>query len=168
MKIKVSAGKKTLRLGKKDYACAIGLNGYIDEKDGREGDGKTPLGDYSLRYGFYRQDRIDLPATTLNMYATREDDGWCDAPKDPAYNRPVRLPYPGSAEKLYRESHVYDVILVLGHNDDPPAPDLGSAIFLHIARDGYRPTQGCVAVSTEDMLEILPKLKPGTSIRITT
>ena len=166
MKIKISAGKKTLRLGKKSYDCAIGLNGFIDEKDGREGDGKTPLGKYRLRYGLYRADRVELAETHIPMRPIREDDGWCDTPDDPAYNRPVRLPYPARAEVLYRESHVYDVILVLGHNDDPPVPEMGSAIFLHIARQNYKPTQGCVALNREDILKILPKLKPGMKVKI--
>jgi len=100
------------------------------------------------------------------MLETREDDGWCDAPEDPSYNRQVKLPYSANAENLYRDSHVYDVVLVLGHNDDPPIADLGSAIFLHIAREGYKPTQGCVAINEEDMLKLLPKLKPGTIVEI--
>lgn len=101
------------------------------------------------------------------MLETRDDDGWCDAPSDPAYNRPVRLPYTASAEKLYRDSHVYDVVLVLGHNDDPPIADMGSAIFLHIAREKYKPTQGCVAISEDDMMKLLPKLNPGVLVEIT-
>jgi L,D-peptidoglycan transpeptidase YkuD (ErfK/YbiS/YcfS/YnhG family) len=100
------------------------------------------------------------------FHALREDDGWCDAPDDPAYNRPVRLPYPASAENLFRDSHVYDVILVLGYNDSPPESGLGSAIFLHVAREGYKPTEGCVAISAEHMLELLPKLKPGCVVDI--
>lgn len=167
MKIKVNCSKKRLSIGRKSYVCAIGLNGFIPEEDGREGDGKTPLGTYPLRYGCYRSDRIELPKTDLVLHKTRPEDGWCDASDDPAYNRPIRLPYPASAEKLYRDSHVYDVVLVLGHNDNPPIADMGSAIFLHIAREGYKPTQGCVALSKEDMLDILPKLKPGMDVQIT-
>ena len=148
------------------FKCAIGKNGYIPEADGREGDGKTPLGAYPIRYGFFRADRIEIPKTDLIMLETRADDGWCDAPDDPAYNRAVRLPYPASTENLYRDSQVYDVLLVLGHNDSPPVADMGSAIFLHIAREGYKPTQGCVAISEIDMLRILPRLKPGTIVEI--
>lgn len=166
MKINVNCSKKSLSIGGNSFPCAIGVNGFTPEPDGREGDGKTPLGSYPLRYGLYRADRIDVPDTNLEMHETREDDGWCDASDDPAYNRPVRLPYPASAEKLYRESHVYDVVLVLGHNDNPPVPDMGSAIFIHIARDGYKPTRGCVAIARGHMLDILPMLKPGMVIEI--
>lgn len=166
MKIKVNCSKKRLSIGRQSFACATGVSGFIPERDGREGDGKTPLGTYTIRYGFYRADRIELPKTEIVMRPTRKDDGWCDAPDDPAYNRPVRLPYAASAEELYRDSHVYDVVFVLGHNDSPPVPDMGSAIFLHIAREGYQPTRGCVAISEQDMLEILPILKSGTEFQI--
>ena len=71
-----------------------------------------------------------------------QDDGWCDAPDDPAYNPPVRLPYPVSAERLWRDDRVYDLIVVLGYNDDPVVPGAGSAIFLHLARPDYAPTPG--------------------------
>lgn len=166
MKIKVNCSKKSLRFGRRTITCAIGVNGFISEADGREGDGKTPLGTYPLRYGFFRADRIELPDTELQMHALGEGDGWCDALDDPAYNRPVRIPYTASVEQLHRKSHVYDVVLVLGHNDDPPVPDMGSAIFLHVAREGYKPTQGCVAISKAHMLEFLPKLKRGMLVQI--
>ncbi len=99
-----------------------------------------------------------MPETPLLMHPMQADDGWCDAPDDAAYNRPVKTPYPASYEVLFRDSHVYDVIVVLGHNDSPPVAGLGSAIFLHIARDSYQPTQGCVAIARADMLSLLPHL----------
>ena len=133
---------------------------------GREGDGKTPLGEYPIRYGFYRSDRVELPNSELFFHPLSNTDGWCDAPDDPAYNRPVKLPYPASTENLFRESRVYDIIVVLGHNDSPPLPDLGSAIFLHVAREGYKPTEGCVAVSLEDMLSLLPSLMSKSCVEI--
>lgn len=166
MKINVDCSKKSLSIGGKSYPCAIGVNGFIPENQGREGDGKTPLGTYPLRYGLYRADRIELPRTELEMHEIRQNDGWCDAPDDPAYNRLVRLPYPASAENLYRGGPVYDVVIVLGHNDEPPVAGMGSAIFLHIAREGYLPTQGCVAISREHMLELLPDLKSGMDVKL--
>ncbi len=167
MKIIVDTTKSKLKLGHKVYDCALGKNGTVAFENGKEGDGKTPLGIYQLRYGFYRADRVELPETTLQMHAMSKTDGWCDAPGDLAYNRPVRLPYPASTEKLYRDSHVYDIIIVLGHNDSPPTPGLGSAIFLHVARENYGPTQGCVAVTQEDMLALLPNLSNKSLIEIT-
>ncbi|MBL4870980.1 MAG: L,D-transpeptidase family protein [Robiginitomaculum sp.] len=166
MNIVVETSKSTLSIGSKVYACAIGKKGTIPFEQGREGDGKTPLGMYPLRYGLYRNDRISLPACPLEFHIIGENDGWCDAAIDPAYNRPVHLPYPASAEKLYKDSHVYDIIIVLGHNDNPPIADLGSAIFLHIARPNYAPTEGCIAISQTDMLSLLPKLTRDTCIDI--
>ncbi|HEX7760428.1 MAG TPA: L,D-transpeptidase family protein, partial [Caulobacteraceae bacterium] len=93
-------------------------------------------------------------------------DGWCDAPADPAYNRPVTLPYPASAEHLWREDHVYDLIVVLGHNDDPPVAGMGSAIFLHLARPDYAPTEGCVALSRPDLERVLAMARPGDALTI--
>lgn len=166
MKIIVDTSKRVLRLGDQEFPCAIGKNGVIPECDGREGDGKTPLGTYKIRYGMYRIDRIALPDTALQFWQIRRDDGWCDEPQDPAYNRPTRLPYPGSAEKLWRDSNVYDIIIVLSHNDSPPIPNMGSAVFLHVAREGYAPTEGCVAISQRDMLQLVQKISAENRIEI--
>jgi L,D-peptidoglycan transpeptidase YkuD (ErfK/YbiS/YcfS/YnhG family) len=95
-----------------------------------------------------------------------EDDGWCDAPDDPAYNQPVRLPYPASAERLWCDDRVYDLIVVLGYNDDPVVPGAGSAIFLHLARPDYAPTQGCIALAATDLLHLLSLARPGDALRV--
>ena len=166
MKIQVDTSKKILRVGALGYPCAIGKNGVIPQEDGREGDGKTPLGTYQVRYGLYRTDRITLPPTELTFWHIHRDDGWCDAPNDPAYNRPVSLPHPSSAEVLWRDSHVYDIVIVLGHNDSPPVPNMGSAVFLHIAREGYASTLGCVAISQENMLTLISVLDKNSSVEI--
>ena len=166
VKIIVDTSKSKLKAGHNYFDCALGKNGMTPFDKGREGDGKTPLGTYTLRYGLYRKDRIKLPKTDFPFHEILQNDGWCDAPNDPAYNRPVRLPYNASAEKLWKDSHVYDVVIVLGHNDNPPVPNLGSAIFLHIARENYPPTQGCVAISKEDMLDLLPSLTKECLIEI--
>jgi L,D-peptidoglycan transpeptidase YkuD (ErfK/YbiS/YcfS/YnhG family) len=131
-----------------------------------EGDGVTPLGVFSLRRVFYRADRIAKPESILPVRAIAKDDGWCDAPEDVNYNRLVTLPYPAGAENLWREDHVYDLIAVIGFNDDPVVPDKGSAIFLHLARPDYLATAGCVALAEADLRAALEQLKPGDKIRI--
>tara|TARA_R110002096_G_scaffold42970_2_gene115955 strand:+ start:5334 stop:5843 length:510 start_codon:yes stop_codon:yes gene_type:complete len=141
--------------------AALGKGGVKPEADKVEGDGATPLGRYAIRRVLYRADRGVRPECALPVRALRGDDGWCDAPDDPAYNRPVRLPYPASCETLMREDVLYDVIVVLGHNDDPPVAGHGSAIFLHCAKPGYPPTQGCVALETSDLLRVLARVQPG-------
>lgn len=147
--------------------CALGKAGVIAAADKREGDGKSPVGVWPLREVRYRPDVYPSgPVTALPVCATAPDDGWCDAPGDPAYNRPVKLPYPASAERMWRDDFVYDLVLVLGHNEDPPVPGLGSAIFLHLARDGYPGTEGCVALARKDVEALLAAARPGDAVEI--
>lgn len=134
----------------------IGRSGLMAAAQKREGDGATPIGIWPLRRVWWRQDRLGRsPVTALPLRVIAREDGWCDAPDDPAYNRPVRLPYGASAENLWREDGLYDVVVELGHNDDPPVPGLGSAIFLHVALPDRPHTQGCVALALTDLLDLL-------------
>jgi len=147
--------------------AALGRAGVIAAADKREGDNRSPAGTWPIRHVLYRPDVYpDGPATALEIRPMAADDGWCDAPGDPAYNRPVELPYPASAERLWRDDRVYDLVVVLGHNDDPPVPGLGSAIFLHLARDGYPGTEGCVALAREDVEALLAAARPGDAVEI--
>ena len=164
--IVINTSTERLKLGELDLPCRIGRSGSVDFRQGREGDAKTPLGDYRLRFGLYRADRLPSPRCDLTFRALREDDGWCDAPKDPAYNRFIRLPYPASHEKLWRDDGAYDVILVISHNDNPPKPNLGSAVFIHVAQPDDRKTLGCIALAPEEMVRFLPCLKMGMQVRI--
>ncbi len=142
--------------------CAIGKNGIIAAADKREGDGKTPLGIYPLRRVYYRADRILAPRTILPVIALEPDMGWCDASADAQYNKFIRHPYPASAEHLWREDGLYDIIVTLGHNDDPVVPNMGSAIFLHCCKynesGALKPTLGCVAVARSALSEILAEV----------
>lgn len=146
--------------------CALGRSGIAQVK--REGDGASPRGVFRLRGGAYRPDRLrSRPATRLPLRAARPDDGWCDDPRDRRYNRPVRLPLPGtSAETLWREDGLYDLVIDLDCNRGPIRPGRGSAIFLHVARPGYRPTEGCVALGRADLVRLLRRLGPRTRLRI--
>ena len=146
--------------------CAIGRSGMVDAASKVEGDGASPVGLWPIRRFVWRADRLPMPPTLLPLTATNPADGWCDAATDPLYNRPVTLPYPASAETLWREDSVYDLVGILGHNDDPPRPGKGSAIFLHLAREGFTPTEGCIALSLDDMLEVMRLAGPGSAISI--
>ena len=150
--------------GARAWRCAVGPAGVTADK--HEGDGATPVGRFPLRRVLYRPDRVALPDTVLPVVPLSPEDGWCDDPADAAYNGPVRLPYGASHERLWRDDGIYDVIVVLGHNDDPPVPGQGSAIFLHVARDDYAPTQGCVALALPDLLTVLREAGAGSHIRI--
>jgi L,D-peptidoglycan transpeptidase YkuD (ErfK/YbiS/YcfS/YnhG family) len=156
----------TLKLGERRVRCALGPAGVVPAAEKREGDGATPAGVWPMLRVLYRPDRGGAPKTALPVSAIDPSDGWCDDPKDAAYNRPVTLPYPASCESMWREDELYDVVVILAHNDDPPAPGLGSAIFLHCAKPGYPPTQGCVALEKSDLLELLSQAAPGDAIEV--
>ena len=155
-----------LQLGEREVQCALGRGGVITAADKREGDGATPLGAWRLRRVLYRADWVGAPVTSLPCAAIARDDGWCDAPYDRAYNRQVKLPYPASHERMWREDRLYDLVCVLGHNDDPPIPSLGSAIFLHIARPDYAPTEGCIALARADLQGLLAMAGAGDLLRV--
>lgn len=142
--------------------AVLGRSGVVAEK--REGDGGTPAGRHPLRRVFYRPDRRAPPITGLPVAALAPDDGWCDDPADPAYNRPVKLPFAASHEMLWRDDPLYDLILVVGHNDAPPRPGLGSAIFVHLQRPDRGPTAGCVALEAGDLDRLLALLGPDSEL----
>jgi L,D-peptidoglycan transpeptidase YkuD (ErfK/YbiS/YcfS/YnhG family) len=151
---------------KTEWRCALGRGGVAPTGTKREGDGATPAGLWPLRRLLYRPDRLSAPKSRLPVATLKPNDGWCDAPGDPAYNQPVILPYPASAEHLWRDDGLYDVIVVLGYNDAPVVPGRGSAIFLHIARPDYSPTEGCVALAQSDLLAILETATTWDALRI--
>lgn len=148
----------------KTYRCAIGKNGFSADK--KEGDGCTPLGAYSLRECWYRADKIAKPDTKLPLKIIHEDDGWCDDPKHPDYNKHVKLPFSASHEKMCREDDRYDMVIPLGYNDAVIVPGKGSAIFMHVAKPDVSGTEGCVALKAADLLEILRHFDGDTVIEI--
>lgn len=153
-----------LDLGFTRLPCVIGRSGRRAMK--REGDGASPRGTFGLHYVYFRPDRGRRPDTCLPVIPLTPADGWCDAPGDRNYNRPVQHPYPQSAERLWRDDHLYDVIGVLDYNIHPRCQGQGSAIFLHIAHPKGRPTEGCIGVSMHDMKRLLRWLSPKTKIHI--
>jgi L,D-peptidoglycan transpeptidase YkuD (ErfK/YbiS/YcfS/YnhG family) len=141
--------------------CALGRGGVRADK--REGDGATPAGKWRMRALLFRPDRIPrAPLTGLPLRGLRPEDGWCDDAADPLYNKPVKLPFRARAERLWREDGVYDLIVVLGFNDDLVVAGNGSAIFLHVARPDFSSTEGCVAVSREDLLAVVAGAGTGS------
>lgn len=152
-----------LSAGGRSFACALGRGGMSSRK--REGDGATPIAAMRLMDGYFRADRIKRPACALVLNPLGPRDGWCDAPGDANYNRPVRLPYPAGHETMLRDDRLYDVCLVLDWNLRQRRRNAGSAIFLHIARPGFSPTEGCIAVAPETMRWLLPRIGPRTVVR---
>ncbi|MCF3946117.1 L,D-transpeptidase family protein [Acidiphilium sp. AL] len=147
------AGDGFLRLGGRQWRVSIGERGIVARKE--EGDCGTPCGVLPLRRVLFRADRLAAPRCAVPIEPIARDDGWCDDPAHPDYNRMIRLPHPAHHEELWRADGLYDVIGVLGWNDAPPIRGAGSAIFLHVARADYAPTAGCVALALPDLLEAL-------------
>jgi len=149
-------------VGDHEYRCSFGKNGITADK--REGDGKTPIGKFSLREILIRPDKVvknNLKYVSLPIQIIKENDGWCDEPKDRNYNTQVDLDnfdHSISHEKLYRDDGLYNIVIVVGYNDAPVVPGKGSAIFIHVSRPEYTGTAGCIGFSESDLLKILAKL----------
>lgn len=146
--------------------AAVGRSGVRADKC--EGDGATPAGTFPLLFILYRADRVAPPASHLPVRAVSPSDAWVDDPADANYNRLVTLPYPASAEPMWRDDELYDALVVIGYNTDPVIAGAGSAIFLHIATPDFALTAGCIAVAKEVLLGVLPELGPGSTITIGT
>ncbi len=142
-----------LEIGSERIAAVAGPRGIVAHKE--EGDGGTPAGIFPIRRVFYRADRLAPPSCLVPREPIAPDDGWCDAPGDPLYNRKVQLPHGASAERLWREDAVYDLVAVLGYNDAPVRRGAGSAIFLHPIPAGGGPTHGCLAIARDDLRRLL-------------
>lgn len=153
-----------LAFGPMVLPCALGIGGRRVAK--REGDGATPVGRLALLMLLYRGDRVLRPSTGLPSRTIARADGWCDASGDRNYNRLVRHPYPASAEALWREDTLYDMVVVLDHNRCPRRRGGGSAIFMHVARAGYLPTAGCIALSAGDLRKVLARVSAATPIAV--
>jgi L,D-peptidoglycan transpeptidase YkuD (ErfK/YbiS/YcfS/YnhG family) len=153
-----------LAIGTTSVCCSLGRSGRRALK--REGDGATPIGTWALVAVFYRADRVARPRTVLPVRALRPSDGWCDAVGDRNYNRLVCHPYPASAESLWRQDLIYDLIVVLSHNRVPRIQGAGSAIFMHLARPGFTPTAGCIALGERDLRLILARSSERTRLKI--
>jgi L,D-peptidoglycan transpeptidase YkuD (ErfK/YbiS/YcfS/YnhG family) len=165
--VQADSGDSTLAwatLGNRRWRCVLGAGGVREDKV--EGDAATPAGDFPLRHIYFRNDRLVLPRVQLPARPIARHDGWCDDPQSPTYNRLVRIPNDWSHEKMWREDGLYDALVVVGYNDDPPEGEWGSAIFLHVARPDMSPTRGCVAFARADLLELLPLLTRATRLRV--
>ncbi len=158
------SGQGFIIFGSMKLKCALGRGGRSVAKT--EGDGATPAGRWQLLRVYYRPDRLLRPKTRLPVVALRQSDGWCDAVGDRNYNRPVRLPYPGSHERLWRNDSLYDLIVVLDYNITSRRQMRGSAIFMHVASPVYKPTLGCVALARHHLLRLIASCNSQTEIDV--
>jgi L,D-peptidoglycan transpeptidase YkuD (ErfK/YbiS/YcfS/YnhG family) len=153
-----------LTVGAQTFRCALGKTGLTHTK--KEGDGATPIGSFQLRRLWYRKDAGMRPRCRLPLRVIQQDDGWCDTPKHRSYNKPIKLPFSQSHERMWRNDDVYNLVLEINWNDGPVVAGKGSAIFFHLARPGFPPTEGCVAINLTAMRKILPRIGPRTRFDI--
>lgn len=156
------ATRGVLMLDGSAIPVAIGRGGPKANK--REGDGATPIGTFRPLRLWWRKDKHVRPHTRLPSRPIRSNDGWCEDPSDRRYNRPVQLAPQSNADRLMRNDHLYDFIIEIDHNTRPRVAGRGSAVFLHLARPGFAPTAGCIAMTHGAMLRLLKRLSRRTRI----
>ena len=153
-----------LQAGPLALPVALGRGGIKANK--REGDGATPRGRFRLKRLWWRADRHPRPATLLPVRRIKPDDGWCEDPEDRHYNRPVKVPPGSKADRLARPDSLYDFIIEIDHNTRPRVAGRGSAVFIHVARPGFAPTAGCVALTLPSLRRLIARLGPRTTIMV--
>ncbi|MFD2676495.1 L,D-transpeptidase family protein [Camelimonas lactis] len=156
----------TLIAGFMRFPCVIGRSGMRPQGLKTEGDGVTPQGRFHVRRIFYRADRVKRPLTSLPATPLRRSDGWCDTTGAGVYNRHVRLPCRYGCEQMWRDDHLYDIVMEIDHNHRPRIQGRGSAVFIHLMRPDRTPTQGCVALRPRDLRLLLRHISPETVIDI--
>ena len=155
--------KNYLKYNKLKVKCAIGKKGIGYKR--KEGDLITPLGEFNIKYILYRKDRVKI-STKLKKKVIKKNMGWCDDPKSNHYNKLVKLPFIYHHEKLYKKENIYDIILVLNYNMNPVKKNKGSAIFIHVAKNNFKKTEGCIAIKKQSLIKLLKKINPNTKVKI--
>jgi L,D-peptidoglycan transpeptidase YkuD (ErfK/YbiS/YcfS/YnhG family) len=153
-----------LRAGPLIVPIALGRGGIRADK--REGDGGTPRGCFRPLRLWWRADRLPRPPSLLPARRIGPRDAWCEDPSDRRYNRHVRRSANEPGDRLQRSDRLYDMIVEIDHNTRPRVAGRGSAVFIHVARDAFAPTAGCVALRARDLRILLTKLSRRTRILI--
>ena len=160
----ILVNKRYLTYNQYKVKCAVGKRGIGLKK--KESDLITTVGLYKIKYILYRKDRIKKIQSKLRKIIIKKNMGWCDDPKSKQYNKLIKLPFSYSYEQLFKKENIYDIILVLNYNMNPVLKGKGSAIFIHVAKNNYRKTLGCIAVKRSDLLKILKEIKVNTKVMI--
>jgi L,D-peptidoglycan transpeptidase YkuD (ErfK/YbiS/YcfS/YnhG family) len=146
------------------FRCALGKAGIGEKK--QEGDNVTPAGNFKIVQIYYRSDRVKKISSKLRAIEITKNMGWCDDPNSKNYNQLINLPSRYGHEKLFKKNNIYDIIVVLNYNMKPVIKNKGSAIFIHVAKKTYQPTQGCIALKKNDLLKLLSNVRKNIKIKI--
>ena len=155
---------KLLKFNNIKFRCALGKSGIGDKEI--EGDNVTPRGIYRIVKIYYRKDRIKKITSKFKLIEITQTMGWCNDIKSKKYNQLIKIPTKYSHEKLYRKDNVYDLILVLNYNMNPTIKNKGSAIFIHVTRENYQSTQGCIALKKNNLIKLISKINKNIKIKI--
>jgi L,D-peptidoglycan transpeptidase YkuD (ErfK/YbiS/YcfS/YnhG family) len=153
-----------LRVGPVLMPAALGRGGIRADK--REGDGGTPRGRFHPIRLWWRADRLARPRTLLPVRMIGRNQAWCEDPADRRYNRPFIRSANEPGDRLWRDDSLYDLVLEIDHNVRPRIAGRGSAVFVHVARPGFTPTAGCVALGRHDLRRLLSRISTKTRIVI--
>ncbi len=156
---------KSLTYNDYKVKCSVGKRGIGVKK--REGDLITPIGTFKITKLLYRKDRLKNLKTCLKKTIINKTMGWCDDARSKSYNKLIRSPFKFTFEKLFRKDNMYDILLVLNFNMSPIKKHKGSAIFIHVAKDNYKKTKGCIAIKKKDLIFLLRKIDKNTKVKIT-
>jgi L,D-peptidoglycan transpeptidase YkuD (ErfK/YbiS/YcfS/YnhG family) len=143
--------------------AVIGRNGFATPGEKREGDGKTPSGKFHLQRAFGYDEFIN---TKILYRQVLPEDLWVDDVSSDDYNQWVRKheTTATSYEKMKRDDNLYKYGIIIEYNTSPIIKGYGSAIFFHVWSGKDKATEGCIAVSEENILRILgwldPEVKP--------
>ena len=162
MHIKIK--NKNFYYGHYKIKCSIGKRGITKYK--KEGDKSTPRGQFKITGLFYRKDRVNIKSS-IKKIPIKRNMGWCDDSKSKMYNKLIKFPFNFGAEKLFIKNNSYDIILIINYNTNPILKNKGSAIFLHIAKKNYSPTNGCIAISKRNMKKLIRTINKKTLMTIT-
>jgi L,D-peptidoglycan transpeptidase YkuD (ErfK/YbiS/YcfS/YnhG family) len=146
------------------FRCALGRAGI--KKKEKEGDNITPQGIFKIIKIYYRSDKIKKIKAFIRTIKIKKNMGWCDDSESEYYNQQINLPNKFGYERLYRNDNLYDIILVLNYNTNPTIKRKGSAIFIHVSKNSYKKTKGCIALQKKHLLELIPLIKKNTKIKI--
>ena len=155
--------KNYLSYNKLKVKCAIGKKGIGNKR--KEGDLITPKGQYKIKYILYRKDRVKI-SSKLKKKVIKKNMGWCNDTKSKQYNKLVKLPFTYSHEKLYKKENIYDIVLVLNYNMNPIKKNKGSAIFIHVAKNNFKKTEGCVAIKKVNLIKLINEINPNSKVKI--
>jgi L,D-peptidoglycan transpeptidase YkuD (ErfK/YbiS/YcfS/YnhG family) len=153
-----------LLAGARAIPVVLGRAGIAADK--REGDGATPRGRFELIRLWWRADRTPRPRSLLPVRRIDRTLAWCESPADRRYNRPFRRSANEPGDRLWRDDHLYDLVVEISHNTRPRVAGRGSAVFIHVARPDHGVTAGCVALNAKELRRLLGRIGPRTRIEI--